>query len=401
MSSRPLVTIEEARRRLDEAGLPVARTERCVLEHLHGRVLACPLVEPGDVPLVAGSAMVGYAVRAGDTAVASAAVPVRLRVVDEAWAGRPAGGRVQAGTAIAIATGAVLPDGADAVVMVEDTTRSGDVVDVRATVASAQHVSPRGSDLIAGSPALEAGDLLTPARVGVVAALGLTSADVYVRPMVAILSSGDEVVTPGAPLGPGPVHDVNTHTLAAIVRANGGEPLVHDRVADQVDAVERAVRATSGTDLVLLSGGSSVGGRDYVLDVLARHGEIRFHGIAVKPGKPTVLAIVDGRPVLGMPGNPTSCLSNGYLLVAPLVRRLARLPPLEPRVVAARLARAISSPPDRHQFYTVRLAGDVAEPAFKGSGDITSMARADGYVEIPVGTSRLEAGDVVNVTLFS
>jgi molybdenum cofactor synthesis domain-containing protein len=399
--TRPLVSIEEARRLLAEAGSPVTRTEPCPLEHLHGRVLARSLVAAADVPGFARSAMDGYALRTSDTRSASFTAPARLTVVDEAWAGRPAAGRVEAGTAIAIATGAVLPDGADAVVMVEDTTREGDTVHVRASVQPAQHVSPRASDLTAGTEALTAGDVLTPARVGVVAALGITAADVYVRPVVAILSSGDEVVPAGAPLGPGQVHDVNTHTLAAIVRASGGEPLVLARIADDVGAVERAVRDTAGADLVLLSGGSSVGGRDYVLDVLARLGEIRFHGIAVKPGKPTVLAVIEGRPVLGMPGNPTSCLSNGYLLVAPLVRRLARLPRLEPRVVSARLARAVNSPPERHQFYTVRLAGGTAEPAFKGSGDITSMARADGYFEIPVGVARIEAGELVNITLFT
>jgi molybdopterin biosynthesis enzyme len=166
-----------------------------------------------------------------------------------------------------------------------------------------------------------------------------------------------------------------------------------------VEAVEEAVRRSLDADLVLVSGGSSVGGRDFVLDVLARLGEIRFHGIAVKPGKPTVLAVVEGRPVIGMPGNPTSCLSNGYLLVAPVVRRLARLPPEERRFVPARLSRAVTSPLERHQFYTVRLQGDVATPAFKGSGDITSMA-VDGYFEVPVGVSRVDAGQEVVVTLF-
>jgi molybdenum cofactor synthesis domain-containing protein len=320
--------------------------------------------------------------------------------VDEAWAGHPARGHVAAGHAIAIATGAVLPEGADAVVMVEDTGRRDDEVAVRARVEPGQNVSPRASDLSAGRIALDAGLLLTPARVGVVAALGLTEAVVYGRPRVAILSSGDEVVAPGEALGPGQVHDVNSYTLGAVVAASGGEPLPPVRVPDTDAAVERAVRDSLDADLVLVSGGSSVGGRDFVLEVLARLGEIRFHGIAVKPGKPTVLAVVRGRPVIGMPGNPTSCLSNGYLLVGPLVRRMARLPPLEPRTARARLARAVSSPRGRHQFYTVRLERDAAEPAFKGSGDITSMARADGYFEIAADVQRIEAGEEVEITFF-
>jgi molybdenum cofactor synthesis domain-containing protein len=195
------------------------------------------------------------------------------------------------------------------------------------------------------------------------------------------------------------VHDVNAHTLAAIVALNGGEPVHGPRVADRVEAVEDAIRGCLDADLVLVSGGSSVGGRDFVLDVLARLGEIRFHGITVKPGKPTVLAVVNGTPVIGMPGNPTSCLSNGYLLVGPLVRRMAHLPAAEPRLAAARLARAVTSPADRHQFYTVRVEHGLATPAFKGSGDITSMS-ADGYFEIPVGVERVEEGTTVTVTLF-
>jgi len=400
VTARPLVTIEEARHLLSEAGAPLTRTEVCALRHLHGRVLAHALVATGDVPGFARSAMDGFAVRAADTSAASTESPARLRVVDEAWAGHPARGTVAPGTAIAIATGGVIPEGADAVVMVEDTSRHGDEVSVRARVETGHHVSPRGSDLPAGVRALEPGDLLTPARVGVVAALGLTGAEVYSRPVVAILSSGDEVVEAGAPLGAGQVHDVNSHTLSAIVAASGGAPVVRRRIVDRYEDVEDAVRGAARADLVLVSGGSSVGGRDYVLDVLARLGDIRFRGIAVKPGKPTVLAVVDGKPVIGMPGNPTSCLSNGYLLVAPLVRRLARLPPHEPRVVQARLSRAVSSPPDRHQFYTVRVGDGIAEPAFKGSGDITSMARADGYFEIPVGVARVDAGETVDVTLF-
>lgn len=400
MTARPLVSIAEARRILGETGRPVTRIERCPLELLEGRVLARPVVAPADVPRFARSAMDGYAVVASDTRGASAAHPVVLCCVDEAWAGLPAVRGVSQGQCVAIATGAALPEGADAVVMIEDSSRSGSEVRIVAGVAPGQHVSPRASDLEAGRVALEPGTILTPARIGVVAALGLTDADVYERPRVAILSSGDEVRPPGASLGPGQVHDVNSYTLGAVVGANGGEPVLRPHAADDEDAVRVAVRASLQADLVLVSGGSSVGGRDYVLDVLMTLGEIRFHGIAVKPGKPTILAVVDGRPVIGMPGNPTSCLSNAYLLIAPLVRRLAHLPPAEPRSVRARLARAVSSPAGRHQFYTVRLEGPSAVPAFKGSGDITSMARADGYFEIPAECERVEAGAEVDVTLF-
>lgn len=397
---RTLVTIEEAREILARTGEPVHATERCALAALPGRVLATPLVADHDVPAFARSAMDGYAIIAADTSGADASRPIALHVIDDAWAGRPSRETVRPGTSIAIATGARLPAGADAVVMVEETTREGDRVLVRRPVQHGQHVSPRGGDLAGGHVALDEGVLLTPARVGVVAAIGLTAADVYLRPRVSVLSTGDEVVSAGQPLGNGQVHDVNSHTLAAILAANGGEPLLHPHVPDDRDAVGDAVRASLDADLVLVSGGSSIGGRDYVFDVLAELGDIRFEGIAVKPGKPTVLAVIGGRPVIGMPGNPTSCLSNGYLLVGPLVRRLARLPPAEPRVVRARLARAVTSPAGRHQFYTVRVAEGRVIPAFKGSGDITSMADADGYFEIPAERERVEEDEEVNVTLF-
>jgi molybdopterin biosynthesis enzyme len=160
------------------------------------------------------------------------------------------------------------------------------------------------------------------------------------------------------------------------------------------------VETASGADVIIFSGGSSVGERDLMMDALQQAGEVIFHGIAVKPGKPTILGMVAGKPVLGMPGNPTSCLSNAYLLVVPMLRRLARLPDYVPHTVRLPLSRRIVSTTGRHQFYTVRIANGSAEPAFKGSGDISSMAHADGYIEIPAQTDIVEAGEIVEIKLF-
>jgi molybdopterin biosynthesis enzyme len=167
-----------------------------------------------------------------------------------------------------------------------------------------------------------------------------------------------------------------------------------------MDAVSDAIEGMLDVDVLVISGGSSVGDRDLVRDVLRQRGDVRFHGIAVKPGKPTAYARLDGTATFGMPGNPTSCLSNGYLLLLPFLRKVARLPPWEPRRVSAALSRRINSTADRHQFYTVRLADGMAIPAFKGSGESTSMADADGYIEIPVGVDAVEAGALVDVTVF-
>jgi molybdopterin molybdotransferase len=241
---------------------------------------------------------------------------------------------------------------------------------------------------------------MTPGRVGALAAIGCGDVDVFARPRVAILSTGNEVVEPGQPLQPGQIYDVNRFTLSAVIAAHGGLPEQHRVVEDTLDAILRSLDECRDCDLLVFSGGSSVGERDLILDVLAARGEVLFHGVAVKPGKPTVFGRIGAMPVLGMPGYPTSCLSNGYMLLVPMLRRMARLPEHRPRTVTVPLARRVVSTTGRHQFYTVRVAGGAATPAFKASGDITSMAHADGYIEIPAHVDIVEAGQLVEVKLF-
>src|SRR5439155_381390 len=215
-----------------------------------------------------------------------------------------------------------------------------------------------------------------PSRIGAMAAIGALELDVYARPRIAILSTGNEIVEPGTPLGPGQIYDINKFTLSSIITAHGGEPVVLPTALDSLDALSHAIDAALAEDVLVFSGGSSVGERDLILDVLVRRGEVLFHGVAVKPGKPTVFGRVAGKPVLGMPGYPTSCLSNGYMLLVPMLRRMARLPEHRPEIARVPLARRIVSTTGRHQFFTVRIADGIATPAFKASGDITSMSRA-------------------------
>jgi molybdenum cofactor synthesis domain-containing protein len=218
---------------------------------------------------------------------------------------------------------------------------------------------------------------------------------------VALVSTGNEVVAPGSALGPGQIYDVNRATLAAVVAAHGGVAIAFDAAADTIAALDQVLdRALASCDVVLFSGGSSVGDRDLVLDAVRARGDVMFHGIATRPGKPTAFGRIGDVPVFAMPGNPTSCLTNAYVLLVPFLRTLAHLPPHEPRRVRVPLARRIVSSVGRHQFYTVRLVDGYAEPAFKASGDITSMANADGYVEIPQDVAEIEAGAPVKVTLF-
>jgi molybdenum cofactor synthesis domain-containing protein len=401
------ISLEEARRRLTAAIRPIARTERVTLADAAGRVVAAGVTSRIDVPPFARSAMDGYAVVAADTTGATRHAPVRLRVAERIYTGQMPRGSIAPGLCAEIATGAPLPEGADAVVMVEDTAPAssgghgtGDTVEIFTAATPGQHIGARGADIAEGALVVNAGEMLTPGRVGSLAAVGLVDVEVYERPRVAILSTGNEVVDPGHTLAPGQIFDVNRFTLAAIAAAHGGVAERHKAVEDSLDALTTALDACAGADVIVFSGGSSVGERDLILDVVAARGEMIFHGIAIKPGKPTAFALVHGRPFFGMPGNPTSCLSNAYILLVPFLRATARLPRFQPQIVRVPLARRIDSVVQRHQIYTVRLTDGRAHPAFKGSGDITSLSQADGYIEIPADQSVVEAGTLVDVTLF-
>jgi molybdenum cofactor synthesis domain-containing protein len=300
-----------------------------------------------------------------------------------------------------IATGAPLPAGADAVVMVEE-TRSDDsgAVAVLAPVTERQNVGRQGADIQTGQTVLQAGAFLNASRLGALAALGMTAVEVYAQPAVAILSTGNEIVAPGRPLGPGQIYDINRFTVSAVVAANGCEAVPYRTAADTLDDLSRAVDDCLERDVLVFSGGSSVGERDLVTDVITQKGDLLFHGVAVKPGKPTAFGRIGDRLVFGMPGYPTSCLSNAYIMLAPALRQLARLP--EPIASSIRLplgARVVSAT-GRHQFYTVRLQQGTAMPAFKASGDITSMSQADGYIEIPAEVDAVEEGELVEVKFF-
>ena len=389
------IPFPEALRLALTATAPLSRTDHVPLIDADGRVVAQDVVSALDVPPFDRSAMDGYAVRSADVAA-----PTSLRCVGRVFTGEVSLRALDAGECIEIATGAPIPAGADAVVMVEETARDGDTVRVNAPVKSRQNIGRRAADIGIGSMVVSRGQVLTPSRIGALAATGHTSVEVLAKPSVAILSTGNEVVEPGRPLKPGQIYDINRFTLESVVRRHGGMPQALPSSGDSLDELKAALDAASAHDLIVFSGGSSVGERDLVRDVIAARGEMLFHGIAVKPGKPTAFARIGASLFLGMPGNPTSCLSNAYILMVPILRKLAGLSPWEPRTIAAPLARRIVSNSDRHQFYTVRIVHGVAEPAFKGSGDITSMAHADGYMEIPASTESIEAGIVVTVTLF-
>jgi molybdenum cofactor synthesis domain-containing protein len=323
-----------------------------------------------------------------------------LRVIEKVYTGNVPARAVEPGTAIEIATGAPMPQGADAIVMVEETEKAGDDVRIQTPVYPRQNVGRQGADITVGQTVLSSGDVFNPSRIGALAALGIADVEVYQKPTVAILSTGNEIVDPGQELKPGQIYDINKFTLSTIIAEHGGIPMPFATAQDTVDALERAIDAAAACDVLVFSGGSSVGERDLILDVIGRKGEIVFHGIAVKPGKPTVFGTINGKPMFGMPGYPTSCLSNAYMLLVPALREMARLKPRHIATVTVPLGQRIVSTTGRHQFYTVRIVDGQAMPAFKASGDITSMSQADGYIEIPAQTDIVEKGETVTVTLF-
>ena len=404
MTTRPFertMPLAEARAIIEGALTPIERIERAPLQQAGGRVLARDIVSAADVPPFSRAAMDGYAVRSADTAGASRTSPVRLHCVEQVFTGQLPRRRVAVGECIEVATGAPMPDGADAVVMVEDTASDG-AADVRIFAAAQprQNIGRQGADIATGQTVLRAGTVLNASRIGAVAALGLTEVEVYARPTVAILSTGNEIVDPGAPLEPGQIYDINKFTLSAVVTEHGGVPVPVRTAADSLDDLSRAVDECLACDLLVFSGGSSVGHRDLIMDVMAARGEVLFHGIAVKPGKPTAFGRIDGKLAFGMPGYPTSCLSNAHILLVPTLRRIARLPDRTIRSVTLPLGARVTSVAGRHQFYSVRLENGAAMPAFKASGDITSMSQADGYIEIEADTTVVEAGTIVEVKLF-
>jgi len=395
-----LLPYGEAKRVVEANIKPITRVELVGIDDASGRVLAEDMVATLSTPPFDRAAMDGYAVKARDTFNAGQFSPRVLNLIGELHAGETPQTKVNARECIQIATGAMVPKGADAVVMVEDTEVESGKVKVFKAVYPRANVAPKGEDIKKGGLVLKQGFILDAGKVGVLASQGITQVKVYEKPRVAVLPSGEEVVEIGQRLRPGQVYDINSHTIASVVRANGGLAHRFGVVGDNTEEIRKTITEAIKSDLVVISGGSSVGERDLLIDVLGDMGEILFHGIQVKPGKPTIFALVQGTPLMGMPGYPTSCLINTYLFLLPAIRKMSHLPPRVGESVAAKLSRRVPGSVGRRQFLTVRIEGDEAVPVFKESGAITSIAEADGYIEIAENIDLLEKGEPVTVTLF-
>ncbi len=374
-----------------------------------GRVTSQPVIAPHRLPTFTRSAVDGYAVRAVDTFGAGETAPAYLTVIGEVPMGAGADFTVKPSESALIHTGGMLPQGADAVVMVEYTQiAKGAEIEILRAVAVGENVIHAGEDVEAGQVVIPAGAVLRPAEIGGLMAFGLTSVKVSQRVKVAILSSGDEVVPPENDIQPGQVRDINSYSLAALVQNAGAEAIILGIILDEEESLYDAVDdALKTTDLVLITAGSSASTRDLTSRVINRLGPpgVLVHGVNIRPGKPTIFGVCRGKPVIGLPGNPVSALVIGWLLVTPILQKMSGMtqPSIRP-VISARLSANIPSMAGREDWIPVMLieeeSGYLAQPIFFKSNLIFNLARANGLARIPADQTGLQAGEIVEVHLY-
>ncbi len=406
-----LISLQEALERLIDALPEDAQrvTEMVPTGEALGRVLASPVRATEPLPPFDRSTVDGYAVRAKDTFGASSSLPAYLKVMGEIKMGEAATQDLEGMRAILIHTGGMIPQGANAVVMLENTqTIQNDEIEVHKPVAVGENILKEGEDVGPDDIVISAGIRLRPAEIGGLMALGITEVPVHARIHVGIISTGDEVVPPDAEPGPGQVRDVNTYTLKALVETLGGTSRTYGIVPDNYNELLDTVSgAHKENDVVLITAGSSVSARDMSVDVIQALGvpSVLVHGIALKPGKPTILAVVESVPILGMPGNPVSALVVGGLILRPLFAHLMGLPEVQPMpVVTAKLTANVASQTGREDYQPVRLIREdelwMAEPVHGRSNLIFTLVRSGGLVRIPPESTGMEAGALVEVTMF-
>lgn len=406
----PMLPVEEAQARVLSRIHRLEREEVRILDAL-GRVAAEDVTADYDIPPHTNTAMDGYAVRTEDTAGASPENPVRLQVIGELAAGYVAEKELAPGTAIRIMTGAPIPPGADAIVRFEQTRQDGAYVEILTEVTIGKEVRPAGEDVRSGDTVISQGRILRPQEIGMLAALGKKTIVVTRRPRVGILATGDELVGIDEPLSPGKIRNSNTYSNAAQVKKYGGIPVLLGIARDREGEISDSLRAglTKGMDLILVSGGVSVGDFDVVKKVLAGAGEIDFWQVRMKPGKPLAFGYLNlgGKdvPVIGTPGNPVSTMISFELFARPLILSLLGARDIDPSVVWARLADRIAQTSSRRHYARVRLEEKAGEylaylTGDQGSGILSSMVNADGLAVIPEDWDNAEAGALVRVIPF-
>lgn len=363
-----------------------------------------------DFPPFDRSLKDGFAINAEDSYGVNEENPKRLKVIDFLEAGSFTDKTVEPGTTVEISTGAPVPDGANAVVMVEFANREGDnpdlasdEVEILTSVTPSQDIGKKGSDVQAGQVILEKNKLLNPPKIGVIAAQGIDTVEVYKKPVVGVISTGNELLTNQEEIKPGKIYDVNSEMIKAGVESCGAEGRTLGIVKDVYDDLKAKItESLKECDILLCSGGTSAGVGDNIRQILDEIGTVYIHGITVQPGKPTILGVVDGKIVIGLPGNPVSAIVIFNVFVAPSIKKLAGFVDEQPhKTIKGKLARRIHSPIGRMQYQLVRVEDGIVYPIFKDSGAIFSLASAAGYTKVSKQTEMVEEGEEVEVTLFN
>jgi len=407
---RKLLTLEEARKVIHQNFKPKPLgVEEIPLLESWNRVLAENVTAKMDIPPFNRSTVDGYAVKAEDTFGAEENKPAKLNVCGTVNVGEIPKIIVKQGTAAEIVTGAPIPEGADAVLMFEQTERKGDELYVYDAVAKNENVMKAGADIKKGETVLKTGQFLGSREIGVLASIGMAKAKVYITPRVAVLSTGNEIAEPGEKLPPGKIYDINAYSLSAAVLESGGKPVYFGVLPDDMSVLQKTLKsALESADMVITSGGVSIGPKDVVpqtLNSLGKPGVI-ICGMATKPGKPTTVGLINGKIVFALPGHPTSALLTFHLIVRPIVQRLAGRKASVPLKVRAFAAMRMFPAKGRRTFVMVKLRRDesnrlVAEPVPTGlSGAITTLSKADGFVEISEKQQFVDAGEEVLVQLL-
>lgn len=382
------------------AVVPIKRIERVSLLSALGRVAAESVVSKVSVPPFSGSLVDGYAVRAKDLPGASPSSPVHLRVGATVFAGDGPTERLRKGWCAKVATGAMLPIGADSVLIAEEADVRRGELRITAPVRAGQNTSRRGEDVAPGTRLVSEGEVMTTGRIAAVAAVGTQRIEAYCRPLVGIVPTGNELTELGTRLQPGHIFNTNSYALSSIVAANGGEARQLGIARDTVEDLRDRVRRNPDCDMLLFSGGSSVGERDLMRGLLRREGRVLYHGVAMRPGRPMLFGRIGRQLVFGLPGFSSSCIATACVFVVPTLRKMARLPPVSQKPVAAFLSRRVASDAKSSRFVPVRLEGCVAHPIPRDSGVVKGISGADGYVLVPRGVSDLKKGKKVSVRLL-
>ncbi len=404
------MTFDEAQRAIQAQFKPIfLGEEEAVLLEAYNRVLNEDIVSTLDIPPFNRSTVDGYAVKANDTVGADENQPATLQVSGIVNIGEQPNVILTKGGAVEIVTGAPIPEGADAVVMIEDTEREGDELHIFSPAITQENVMKKGSDIKRDATVFKKGQVLGSSEIGVLAALGLTKVKVLKTPIVAVLSTGGEITEPGKALPAGKIYDINSYSLGVAVIESGAKPVYFGVIPDDKAALSKAMQtALASADMLITSGGVSVGPRDYtpqIVDSLGKPGVV-VYGIAVKPGKPTTVGFVGDKPIFSLPGHPTSALLIFYLLARPLIQRLGGRPVIGMKMIRALAGSRMFSAKGRRTFVMVKLEFDkecrlIAEPVESGaSGAITTLANADGFVEIPENEQFVDVNQEVAVVLF-